>query len=56
MSVGILSAGIVLDDDFVVTLETMDVTSGINNAAQGSYSLCIIIHVNDLCCADYLFL
>ena len=36
VSVGILSAGVVLDDDFVVTLETMDITTGINNAAQGT--------------------
>ena len=35
MSVEILTTG-VLDDDFVVTWETMNITSGINNAAQGT--------------------
>ena len=46
VSVGILGTGVVLDDDFVVTLETMDIF-GINNAAQGTtlYSSAYKIHV-----------
>ena len=38
VSVGILIAGIVFNEDFVVNLQTMDI-AGIQNAAQGNNSV-----------------
>ena len=41
VSVGVISAGLVLDDDFVVTLATNDI-AGIQNAARGNRTMIIL--------------
>ena len=54
VSVGVISAGLVLDDDFVVTLETNDI-AGIQNAARGNRRM-TVLYCSTECVADLCYL